>query len=1457
MVFLQRSNTSNPRKRAATGPRTRPPQAPLTPDDPQVDAMISLLAEAGCTLRAPRGAPPSVSSDDPHRIRRHLEHRFGSDAALLSSFLSGFGSYIQSQSDLHRVLIPASQDNRSLARILLSVPAIQPHIQQMLLEKLPEHFNDTSTQESLSLKDDIARLIINQFRWLDFLVDPTGFAEKLMEMLSVAPSRMKREIVGLLPEIVGDQSCCTVLPALEGLLNEDSELVVPVLDALSDLNLDDQLQEQAITIAISCLRTVDPEHMPHLLRFLLLSANETNARRIISQIREHLKFTGPTDPSSLRNKKLKGKCSINSTDAAILDTLRSNLRFKNILCDAILRELKSIDKPQHHKAIDLLFLILIYSNGGTLQKSVEKMLKKKVVQECFVEALFDQCIHSHRDLIKDHFTSFLSVTECLLSCKEDRARYFAMHLFMALFEEFCDIYSRQEILGVLVTHIGSGVSHEVSSALDVLVLLTSNHSEELIPLSSHINGIMDYLEGFNEDNLRKVYEIFCSLALHGRSNKDTGTSIGNELLMIVRKQVSNPDKKYRNMGIIGTLRVVCSLGDTHAPGNFSSSHKSNSEEALELLQMAISSCKTDVLPLISLYDELSALLERKNLQPTIIDWVGIHAGEFESLFLADLDEGQLTTKQISDGIKGELWMNLDGDLSPVCINILPLVASFLEQNSSSLQILPSQFTLLSVVERLTNQGSLGGIDALLGCPLHLPSPQCLGGGNWRKLSEKQRKMVCLSFYYAVNWIRELLNVFSTQVVMVDFITQKTKSEMVGKLLKRLRNLILLEGLLDRILQSDSFSLPELSYSSGNFNSRTTSKPLNPNPKKRGRKSKAENNKENEVSDTPSSDVKNLKQPTIMDVFQKAGLSVSQELTNGSSSRVASSNACSGEFEADKIEIVDLSMVPEQLELQKCNFRSLLTCSFSLLAFSEGVSSCCADPEAELPLHLYLLRDLNSKLEKTKCELLISIRPLFRSFRRHFDNAFSLLRDGFETCPDHWQSSWKFSCNPEIPYVVVSKLSVASSLFREVLHCYRKVLSFPEIFLHVNLPILRDMLETLQPTEIVGSVFSEIQPSLLPGNLEYLYGGAYIFLEAIIDEACSHSYHLASDIIETMQSVVSSMSAVLEKQLGGNGKIINAECSQKILPFLRKRLGASANKLLSCDLSGQTLQNKDDIIQKILRIYLQNNESTSDLLNYLTGSVPPQVPSCKTDVQEMHHKFQTLSSNMFPTLYRSLHEENHGVLAKMVKEVIPKTKAKSNREAVKGVLEELYKLVNVLVSLVKMCKEHDKVVVHAMAVKYGGRFVDTFLKAFGFLNSHFEENSNKIIEMVKELQKATRLIQAICSEAKGSKRTMITSKIPATKKSLERLLFEVKALLHNTTEGTFELGVLKHKDLSGQVVSSQVYGYGDDDNNDDNDHDANDEHPELSAIDEDDNMEIDQDAKGNNSNQGDDSEACQD
>lgn len=156
-----------------------------------------------------------------------------------------------------RVLISApctgsSSRGESLVRALLLAGPIQLQLQRMLLEKLPEYFD---TDSMLPIEEDVARLILNQFRWLDFLVDAKGFAEKLLEVLSICPIRLKKEIIGSLPEMIGDWSDGTVIAALEQMLQEDSEVIVPVLDAFSNLNLDDQLQEQVISTSFSSFFT--------------------------------------------------------------------------------------------------------------------------------------------------------------------------------------------------------------------------------------------------------------------------------------------------------------------------------------------------------------------------------------------------------------------------------------------------------------------------------------------------------------------------------------------------------------------------------------------------------------------------------------------------------------------------------------------------------------------------------------------------------------------------------------------------------------------------------------------------------------------------------------------------------------------------------------------------------------------------------------------------------------------------------------------------------------------------------------------------------------------------------------------------------------------------------------------------------------------------------------------------
>uniref|UniRef100_A0A7N2KWA8 Peptidase C19 ubiquitin carboxyl-terminal hydrolase domain-containing protein n=1 Tax=Quercus lobata TaxID=97700 RepID=A0A7N2KWA8_QUELO len=94
-----------------------------------------------------------------------------------------------------------------------------------------------------------------------------------------------------------------------------------------------------------------------------------------------------------------------------------------------------------------------------------------------------------------------------------------------LFEEFIDIYSRQEVLGALVTHVGSGVTSKVY---------------DLFP---------------------RFLDVFFVLKFSADSY---GSSIANKLLMIIRKQVSNPNLKYKKMGLIGTLQIVSCFGNENS-----------------------------------------------------------------------------------------------------------------------------------------------------------------------------------------------------------------------------------------------------------------------------------------------------------------------------------------------------------------------------------------------------------------------------------------------------------------------------------------------------------------------------------------------------------------------------------------------------------------------------------------------------------------------------------------------------------------------------------------------------------------------------------------------------------------------------------------------------------------------------------------------------------------------------
>eukprot|EP01018_Ginkgo_biloba_P031026 Gb_40796 [translate_table: standard] len=523
---------------------------------------------------------------------------------------------------------------------------------------------------------------------------------------------------------------------------------------------------------------------------------------------------------------------------------------------------------------------------------------------------------------------------------------------------------------------------------------------------------------------------------------------------------------------------------------------------------------------------------------------------------------------------------------------------------------------------------------------------------------------------------------------------------------------------------------------------------------------------------------------------------------------------------------------------------MLKCISSMQSFLQDLKeSCCADPAAELPLHLYLLRDLRYKLDcldgrrkqfpampSTVCkapsglrntsiiEFLKKVQALFPSLRRHLNCAVSLLQEDCESCHQHWTTESVSSGNPRITSMVASRSISAESVLKEILN-------FDDLSIPSNVSILKGLLQTFQLSDTTEDFCSDLHTRPSVGTLEYCFCSAYAFIDGLFDTASSTSFMVSSELITTLRSLVNCAQACVEKFAEGRQRRSSVSGMVIFVPHLRNRLSASAHKLLAhnwdIDGQGKTWKNKGDVLQKVLQIYIEYSESPVDFLEELACKIMPQVPGGKPKSgQDSIPDFPALCSTTFIIWYRVQHEEILIILSKVVKEIITlqKSKACVNEDDVEKILSRARQCVNVVVSLVNLTKVHNKVTIHAMAVKYGGKFVDTFLKGFEFLQARYGAHKDSIITLVKELQKVTRTIQTLCSEAKskrkrvgcvhfmqGFKRTVVTSKIPAVKRSMERYLFCVKALLHSTSHGnSFWMGNLKHKDLHGREVSSQLH-----------------------------------------------------
>ncbi|OAJ39811.1 hypothetical protein BDEG_23626 [Batrachochytrium dendrobatidis JEL423] len=91
-----------------------------------------------------------------------------------------------------------------------------------------------------------------------------------------------------------------------------------------------------------------------------------------------------------------------------------------------------------------------------------------------------------------------------------------------------------------------------------------------------------------------------------------------------------------------------------------------------------------------------------------------------------------------------------------------------------------------------------------------------------------------------------------------------------------------------------------------------------------------------------------------------------------------------------------------------------------------------------------------------------------------------------------------------------------------------------------------------------------------------------------------------------------------------------------------------------------------------------------------------------------------------------------------------------------------------------------------------------------LTREFKTYKEEIIQILRMVQTGTRILQSVCSETKVSKDTNLAASVPPLRKVMELFLYEIKKLLaDNNSLQAFSIGNLKHRDISGGLISSQI------------------------------------------------------
>ncbi|XP_056316322.1 Fanconi anemia group D2 protein [Danio aesculapii] len=1362
----------------------------------QDSVFVQFLKESGVTLTS--GSTANEITVDQVIFQKRLQQRLRKNPRfpnIIQEFISALETYIEEPERFRNCLLPcvpahtsqqdtnSSSYQESLVRLLLGIEMLQTLVINTLFEKLPEFMFEGASEDGLN----VPRLIVNQLKWLDRIVDGKDLSSKLMQMVSVAPVEIQRDIITSLPEILEDSQHGDMAKELNGLLQQNTQLAVPILDALSSLNLSYALLSEVREAVMGTLSAVQLEDLPVVVKFVLHSISASDANEVVCDLRKKLELEQCVLPavlqasqSRMKNKTMSRSSSVPSCSsgqdsvALILDVIKSAIRFQKTISEAWLKAIENVDESEDHKVVDLLVLFILHStNANHSRRGAERVLKVKVRKGLIQESLLQKTFKGHAQVMRGYFPSILALAQGLLRSPDCCVVPFGGHMYKQAFTAF-DSYCQQEVVGSLVTHACSGVSGEVDVALELLCELVSQKPAEMSQFTVFVKGILDYMDNLTSQQIRRLFHLLSRLAF---GQEQHGGHIQDDMHIVIRKQLSSTVPKYKRIGIIGAVMMVGSMGacrNKHDGSQGGTLPKETNRQVMALLELVRSCSESSPEAAALCYDELANLLQTCKLDPLVQAWIGKSVLEdFQDDFVVDL----------GPDISGEFMFqssvlyNLDEDESEggIAINLLPLMAQDQQHKTDASQpagvkrerrvsplCLSPFFRLLRLCEEVQHEGDLEEIDALLGCPLILTDMEVVEKVD--SMSKSEREFLCSLLFHTINWFREVVNAFCRQ----------NDPEMKMKVVTRIQNITYLQSLLQRCLAATPGYIPPQANFDGD--SADVMIPSSVVQSKKGKKESSGKKRKASASKNSSGDKSQLEGATDAEESQPDPPEKENEKEKEKDGKSGVSLFSYWPFFRE----LDV----EALSVLQCGLLSRTLLDTEL--HSKLREEVQLGP-AEL---LFLLEDMWRKLDfsltsapakkapflKSKTDRAVGFAHLQQKNSKEIATCCSdllpTLCTHLENCHNHFQTLLTENQGVvDAPNVDVKENQLMCSAYQLLLQVLHTTFSWAGFSIPENRALLKSSL------------------GILAGRLKEEE------TELTLDQLSRHAFEYLQNFRSTVPSLntalcLTQLLIVLSQYGGSNHRTYREQITSLTKHFLcQEWVTASGEK--------ERGNKYNETLQTLLSVYLEHTDDVLKAVEEIAGEGVPELLNAAKDANS--RSWPTLNRQTFLVYYKCMMSELERAVRK-----IPASKQMDNQEMQSEKLLTWNLAVRDFHILINLVKMFDSRPVLTVCLKYGRLFLESFLKlGMPLLDYSFKKHKEDVQGLLKTFQLSTRQLHHMCGHSKIRQDTGLTNHVPALKKSLEQFVYRVKAMLTlNHCQEAFWLGNLKNRDLKGEEILSQ-------------------------------------------------------